>query len=208
VVIVVALVVVSFVWAVSRGGDVVTKRLATFVEEPAGKVYYSNRGHFLDETVNVLLPKYPLGAGLGRWGMMCYYFGDKDDPEHGEIWAEIQWTGWVLDGGVPLVLLYCAAMGAAFVVAGRVALSRSSGALGLMGAMVFAYDVGALAMTFNYPLFIGQSGLEFWILNACLFAAWDARRRARVAAPVRRVGTAKPQAASVRALPVVGEATV
>ena len=42
--------------------------------------------------------------------------------------------------------------------------------------VVFAYDVGALAMTFNYPLFIGQSGLEFWILNACLFAAWNAAR--------------------------------
>jgi hypothetical protein len=38
--------------------------------------------------------------------------------------------------------------------------------------MVFAYDVGALAMTFNYPIFISQSGLEFWILNACLFGAW------------------------------------
>jgi hypothetical protein len=44
-----------------------------------------------------------------------------------------------------------------------------------MGAMVFAYDVGALAMTFNYPIFISQSGLEFWILNACLFAAWVGR---------------------------------
>ena len=53
---------------------------------------------------------------------------------------------------------------------------RMLSTLGLMGAMVFAYDVGALAMTFNYPLFIGQSGLEFWIINACLFAAWNARR--------------------------------
>jgi hypothetical protein len=99
-------------------------------------------------------------------------------------------------------------MAAAFVVAGRVALSRSTGALGLMGAMVFAYDVGALAMTFNYPLFIGQSGLEFWILNACLFAAWDVRRRLQVPTPVPRVRIVKPRAAKARALPAVGEAAV
>jgi transcriptional regulator with GAF, ATPase, and Fis domain len=51
----------------------------------------------------------------------------------------------VLDGGVPLVLFYTAAIGAAFFVAGRIALGGAGGALGLMGAMVFAYDVGALA---------------------------------------------------------------
>lgn len=204
-------VAVSFPWAVWVGGEAATKRLASLIEDKPGEVYYSNRGHFLDETVNVLLPKYPVGAGLGRWGMMCYYFGAKDDPEHGEIWAEIQWTGWVLDGGVPLVLLYCAAMGAAFVVAGRIALDRSSGALGLMGAMVFAYDVGALAMTFNYPLFIGQSGLEFWILNACLYAAWGARRVrwVRVVHDVgRRMVSAKPQAAKRPEPSVAGEVVV
>jgi hypothetical protein len=42
--------------------------------------------------------------------------------------------------------------------------------------MVLAYDVAALATTFNYPLFIGQGGLEFWILNASLFAAWTGTR--------------------------------
>ena len=48
--------------------------------------------------------------------------------------------------------------------------SRRSGPLAL-GAVVFAYDVGALAITFNYPLFIGQGGMEFWLLNAALFTA-------------------------------------
>jgi hypothetical protein len=79
-----------------------------------------------------------------------------------------------------------------------------------MGAMVFAYDVAALAMTFNYPLFIGQSGLEFWIINACLFAAWDARRVrwVRVVNDAnRRTGRVKPQPKR-RALPAMGEAAV
>jgi hypothetical protein len=165
-----------FAWAVWVGGESATKRLFTLVEDNPGEVYYSNRGHFLDKTVNVLLPKYPIGAGLGRWGMMYFYFGDKTDPKREEIWAEIQWTGWVIDGGWPLVLLYSGALVVAFYVAGRAALNRSNVGIGLFGAMVFAYDVGALAMTFNYPLFISQSGLEFWIINACLFAVWNSQR--------------------------------
>ena len=36
---------------------------------------------------------------------------------------------------------------------------------------MLAYDVGAVALTFNYPLFIGQGGMEFWLLNAALFTA-------------------------------------
>jgi hypothetical protein len=167
----VSVVVISFAWAAWVGGEAMTNRLSTLIEDEPGEVYYSNRGHFLDDTINVLLPKYPLGAGLGRWGMMHYYFADKNDAARGEIWAEIQWTGWLLDGGVPLIVLYCVALLAAFYVAGRAAMSRSE-AIGAFGAMVFAYDVGALAMTFNYPIFISQSGMEFWVLNACLYAVW------------------------------------
>jgi len=173
----VGVVVLSFGWAVLVGGEMVTKRISSLVDDKPGDVYYSNRGHFLEQTLNEHLPKYPLGAGLGRWGMMYYYFADKNDRARGEIWSEIQWTGWILDGGVPLVLLYIGAMAAAFVIAGRVAMDRRAGMLPLMGAMVFAYDVAALAMTFNYPLFIGPSGLEFWILNSALYAAWVGNKR-------------------------------
>jgi len=37
--------------------------------------------------------------------------------------------------------------------------------------LIFAYDIGAVAITFNYPLFMSQGGMEFWLLNAVLFAA-------------------------------------
>jgi hypothetical protein len=41
--------------------------------------------------------------------------------------------------------------------------------LWIWAAVIVAYDFGALAVTFNYPLFIGQGGMEFWLLNAALF---------------------------------------
>ena len=164
----------SLIWAISIGGQDVTDRLATLVQDDPRQVYYVNRGHFLEETIAELLPLYPLGAGLGRWGMVNAYLGDDSDPERAAIWVEIQWTGWLVDGGVPLILAYVAALFLALWTAWRIALSRATDHrdnLWLWGALLFAYNVGALAVTFSYPLFIGQGGLEFWLLNAVVFSA-------------------------------------
>ncbi len=141
------------------------------VQDRPGKVYYRNRGLFLEHTVQDLLPQYPLGAGLGRWGMMNLYFGDNSDPERACLWAELQWTGWVLDGGVPLLLAYAAALALACRTALQITLLRNAGNLWLWGGVLLAYNLGAVAVTFSYTFFVGQGGLEFWLLNAVLFGA-------------------------------------
>jgi hypothetical protein len=167
-------VVGSFYLSILLGGKSVSNRVNTLVEDQPNVVYYQNRGHFLEDTINELLPQYPFGAGLGRWGIMNTYFGNNSDPESASIWVEIQWTGWLLDGGVPLILAYTAALFLAFRLAWQIALRPASTAhddLWLWGAILLAYNIGALAVTFNYPLFIGQGGLEFWLLNGVLFAA-------------------------------------
>lgn len=164
-------VLASFAWAVSLGGEIVTERLTTLIDDDPRMVYYRNRGRFLEHTLTELLPRYPLGAGLGRWGMTNAYFGDNSDPDTGAIWAEIQWTGWLLDGGVPLVLAYLAALALALRMAAEVASRRVADELWVWGTVLFAYNVGALAITFTYPFFAGQRGMEFWLLNAVLFAA-------------------------------------
>jgi hypothetical protein len=159
---------VAFVAAVSLGGRVVTDRLSSLVESDAGTVYNTHRGHFLTTTITEFLPQFPLGAGLGRWGMISTYFGGK-----AALWAEIQWTGWVFDGGLPLVLLYFAAIVAVSVGCLKVALAKGGddSSLALWGAVIVAYDVGAVAMCFNAPLFAGTGGIEFWLLNAALLCA-------------------------------------
>ena len=43
--------------------------------------------------------------------------------------------------------------------------------LGVWAALIAAYNVGALALTFSYPFFMSASGLEFWLLNAALTRA-------------------------------------
>jgi hypothetical protein len=153
---------IGFYMAFSVAGDTVTSRLATLLEDDPSSVYRKNRGHFVATAFKLLLPEYPLGAGLGRWGMMNQYFGNPDDG----IWAEVQWSGWVIDGGIFLILAYPAAIIVAIWRAMRVALNPAAGERGLWAAVVSAHGVGSLALTFSYPIFMSTGGLQFWLINA------------------------------------------
>ena len=166
-----ALFIATFSWAVAIGGQSTLNRITSLFAGSAHQVYQENRGHFLQDTINHLLPKYPLGAGLGRWGMMNNYFGDNTYLESQPIWVEIQWTGWLLDGGVPLILAYVAALYLAGITAWKIAINRKLGDFALWGGLVFAYNLGAIAITFNYPIFNSQGGMELWLLNGALFVA-------------------------------------
>ncbi|QSQ10936.1 O-antigen ligase family protein [Myxococcus landrumensis] len=167
--------VFAFGWAVAVGGDAVQSRWNSLFEAKPEDVYRSNRGHFLEGTFEYLLPEYPLGAGLGRYGMANAYFGDNSDPEHPPLWAEIQWTAWVYDGGALVMLLY--PLGVLVSMAWVFQAARRREDLGeefwLWGSVIFAYNLGALALTFSYPFFMSQVGMEFWLLNAALFGAWN-----------------------------------
>lgn len=170
--VVVGVILAGFLLSAAVGGDAVTERLASLVEGSPAEVYYNNRGRFVEETMTELLPQYPLGAGLGRWGMMAMYFGDNSSAGSG-LYAEIQWTGWLFDGGVLMMLVYPAAILIAFLTAWRIAKHPDSHDhhLWLWAVLLIAYNIGTFAVTFSYPIFMSQGGLEFWFLNAALFAA-------------------------------------
>ncbi|MEH2140564.1 hypothetical protein [Nostoc sp.] len=159
----------TFFWAIAIGGKSTQQRLSSLFTASPQEIYQQNRGAFLQTTIETLLPQYPLGAGLGRWGMINNYFGDNTDMMSQPIWVEIQWTGWLLDGGVPLILAYIAALYLACQTAWNIAANRQLGDFALWGGLIFAYNIGAVAITFNYPLFMSQGGMEFWLLNALLF---------------------------------------
>lgn len=163
----------AYAWTTKLGGKKVIERLNTLVADDPLEVYYRNRGIFLEDTFGELLGEYPLGAGLGRWGMLRFYFGRDGDIESRPLWAEIQWTGWLYDGGIPLIVAYSAALLVTLLYAARLAMAKlreEQIQLWIWAAVVFAYDVGTLALTFSYPVFIGQLGLEFWVINSSLFA--------------------------------------
>lgn len=188
----------GYVAAMSLAGPSVARRMASLTGARPGTVYYNERGHFLSDAFNRLLPEAPFGRGLGHWGMMASYFG-RDDPN--PVWVELQWAGWIVDGGAPLALLYCAAILVSLWMAWKIASGREPRAapdLPFWGAVVLAQGIGAFALTFSYPIFLSQPGMEFWLLNACLFAA------ARHAYGVERARGERGLAAEPLAAPLSG----
>ncbi|HYJ80935.1 MAG TPA: hypothetical protein VEW03_15085 [Longimicrobiaceae bacterium] len=199
-VVAVAVVVVGgYAAATAIAGPMVGRRVASLVRDRPGAVYYSERGHFFDDAL-IRLRAAPLGSGLGHWGMMAAYFGKGEDPAR-SVWVEIQWVGWIVDGGVPLVLLYLLALLVALYAAWNVARAPpppGAEELPFWGAIVLAHGIGALALTFSYPIFVSQPGMEFWLLNAALCAAArHARQRARALRAAQGAERAAEEAAPV-----------
>ncbi len=163
--------IAGFGWAVTLGGDAITQRWGSLVEAEAGEVYYNNRGYFLEGSIGYFLPEYPLGAGLGRYGMANAYFGDRSQRS---LWAEIQWTAWIFDGGIPVLVLYPLGLIVSLIWALRLAFLRDDAhEFWLWGTILVGYNLGAIAITFSYPFFLSQSGMVFWLLNAALFGAYQ-----------------------------------
>ncbi len=159
----------AYVWAVNISGESTEKRISSLFEKNPFETYQTNRGHFLQDTLQRLLLEYPLGAGLGRWGVVGGTFGSGEQGTG--LYAEIQATGWLLDGGAPLMVTYYLLLFAVCRMAWRLAKSKFPGEIPDWAALVLAYDLGVAAVTFNYPVFVSQTGMEFWLLNAALFSA-------------------------------------
>lgn len=179
----------SLSWALYIGGEDTYQRIASLAEASPGQVYYTNRGTALEETLTGQLPLYPLGAGLGRWGMVSGYFGAGSLSEVGkyDLWAEIQWTAWLFDGGVPLIIVYVGAILAAIWTAWKIAMVRQrpgEESMWIWGALLVAYNMGVVALSFDAPDFSSQIGMEFWVLNGALFAVYKNWVRRYRAAPV------------------------
>ncbi len=176
----------GFAWSAAVGGAQTVDRFNTLTEDAPAGVYYKNRGIFLEDTLLEQLPRYPFGAGLGRWGMMFGYFGDPSIPSSPSLWAEIQATAWVYDGGLLLLLVGYGAVLAACGAGVRLALRAPDPRVADAAAVVSAVNLSWVAATFNYPVFISQTGMMFWVLNGLLVAAAAAHSRRPPVAAGRR----------------------
>lgn len=165
-----ALVVTSFIWAVAVGGESVAERFG-FADTGVFTTFQENRGLFLNYTINELLFKYPLGAGLGRWGMMQVYFGDSTMWQSPPIHVEIQLTGWLLDGGVLMWLCYGGALLSALRFSYVLAVHGAADTLQYFATIVLALQLTIFGLCFAGPVFNTQLGIEFWTVTAALFGA-------------------------------------
>ena len=160
-----AIVGLSFVLAVTLGGDSIFARFMTLLADDPLAVYYHARGVQLDITFSQLLFEYPLGAGLGRWGMAGGYFGTPGLPG---IWAEIQITGWMIDGGILMIALYAGALITAAASQYRLAMHARYPRIAVCAGVVFAANLGIAAMVFSFTPFVTQIGIQYWFLAGAL----------------------------------------
>ena len=162
----------AFAGALVLGGNVVQERFsALFAADPISVYYSAARGGHLEEGLTQTLIRYPAGAGLGRWGMMRYYFGDETNADSPAIWAELQPNAWILDGGLILLLFYPMALIDATRSQIRIARLARCADLRLVAAAVIAVNATALGLIFGYTPFTTQVGLQFWFISGVLHSA-------------------------------------
>jgi hypothetical protein len=156
-----AIVVATFTFAISLGGESIAKRTLTLFEQDPMSLYSASRGGQLVYTFDDLVSTYPLGAGLGRWGMIAGYFGGGNQAP---LWAEIQIAGWAIDGGIPLLLLSIAAPVIALLAMWRLAMRDPDPKVRACAAVALAANLGTAALIFSFTPFVTQIGLQFWFL--------------------------------------------
>jgi hypothetical protein len=172
-----AAVAAAFWLAASIGGEAVTQRFLQMKESGLVESYQSQRGIFLTYTFDYVIPEYPVGAGVGRWGMMCNYFCDPNDLQRQPFYVEIQLTGWVFDGGVPLLLGYLAAIAAALWYSFRVATRHPDPQVALMAKCILAVQIALSATILSGPTFNNLLGSQFWLLGGALYGTCAGGRR-------------------------------
>lgn len=166
-----ALVVGSYIWALAVGGDSVSERFSGLANDGVFRVFQEQRGIFIRYTLSELLYEFPLGAGLGRWGMMHVYFSDPTLWQAPPIHVEVQLTGWLLDGGVPLWLLYGGALFAAVQFSYRASVRAHTLARQDIATNALTLQLTIICLCLTGPVFNTQLGILFWAITGGLFGA-------------------------------------
>lgn len=174
-------------WVVRNGGAEILKRFEALVEKSASKVYSENRGAFLESVFNQLIWDYPLGSGLGHWGMINLYFGH---PRR-DIYSEIQFQAWVYDGGIPLLIAYLAAAVLTLWHVFRISLRTRNQEFAKIACASVGMCMGILVMGLSGMPFISPAGLQFWLVLGAMIGASSheaaaARSAARLGSVPRR----------------------
>ena len=175
-----AIVVSTFVFALALGGESIAERTFTLFAQDPVTLYSGSRGGQLSYTFGELLQKYPMGAGLGRWGMIAVYFGSGAAQGVESLWAEIQVAGWAIDGGAALLILSVGALVVTLATEAQIARTDRDARIRACAAVVLAANLGTAALIFTFTPFVTQIGLQFWFLAGALHGLVAARAPARV----------------------------
>jgi hypothetical protein len=171
------LLVATFSFALILGGESVAERTMTLFADDPVALYQATRGNQLAYTFTDLLQRYPMGAGLGRWGMIAAYFGNAAAGEE-SLFAEIQVAGWAIDGGFPLLVVAIGALAVTLAADATIARTHPDAKTRACAAVVVAANIGTAALIFTFTPFVTQIGVQFWFLVGALHGVVHPARRA------------------------------
>jgi hypothetical protein len=179
-----AMVVGALSWVMATSGRVVVERFLGLTEKPFSQSYNeSARGGLVWFALSFQMWDAPLGMGLGGWGVAPGLVGAAPIG----VWVELMITGWIADGGIPLLALNFIALIAAMINTLRIALRSRDRDIRFWAAVVFASNLSVIATCFSWVTFITVIGMQFWFLAALIHAAdHQARREAATAMRARR----------------------
>jgi hypothetical protein len=180
-----AVVAGAYLWAVAVGGDAVADRFLGLLNDGVLRTFDEHRGLFVRYTLTELLFEFPLGAGAGRWGMMQVLFGDATMWQAPPIHVEVQPTGWLLDGGVPLLLVYTAAITLALHHMYRFAVRSTAATFQDLATILVCLELTIAGLCLSGPVFNTQVGIQFWAVAGALFGASRALPHAHAASETR-----------------------
>ncbi len=159
----------AFAWVARNAGWKAFEKFGSLLSGDPASLYQKSRGFYVTETFERYIWEYPLGLGMGWWGMVHVAFGDPGRLS--PVWVEVMIPGWVIDGGIPLLVMYSVAVIVALFDTARVALKCSNDHLSFWASVVFAHNLSVAATCFSYLPFISTIGLQFWLLAAAVHAA-------------------------------------
>ena len=169
-------VVGGLVPAVYLGGAAVLSRVTTLLQADPFELYFNSRGgqvaYALGDVVNA-----PFGSGLGRWGMTALYFFDPSNLDSPSIWAEVQISGWLIDGGIIVLCTYGVALFLNGLHEWRVARFASDDWVRASGAVVFAANMGTALLCLTFNPFLTAIGMQYWFLSGALFGVVEGSRQ-------------------------------
>ncbi len=161
--------------AVSLGGANVMSRVTTLFEQDPFELYYASRGGQIAYAFGDVVDA-PFGSGLARWGMIPFYFFDASNLDSPSIWAEIQISGWMIDGGFVVLVTYVMALLVTARYEWQVTRFASDSWVRATAAVVLAANVGIALLCFTFTPFVSAVGMQYWFLAGALFGVVDGYR--------------------------------
>jgi hypothetical protein len=165
------LVILAFFWARSLGGESVQERFIGITPQGAMRTLSGESRRLRVRDFRRSAGPISAGRRPGPLGMMQIYFANPDKVESAPIYVEIQLTGWLLDGGVPMWVFYGGAVPA--VASGVVSTlhPKPTTRAGRCGAHRFLRPGADCGVRLAGPVFNTQLGILFWFLASALYGA-------------------------------------